>query len=189
MQVTETTQKPVTAEDVAALLENGDDKRWELLNGELLTVSPTNQVHTTLTTWIGYLLLDFIGDKDLGDVTGEAGGFYLDRETILAPDIAFIAIARLTEPTSEKLYYLAPDLVVEIISPGNSAEEMQEKMEAYFKYGTRMIWVIFPKTRAVYYYKSPKQVEVLYADDLLDGGDVLPGFQIPVSRLFARLRT
>ena len=79
---------------------------------------------------------------------------------------------------------VVPDLAIEIVSPSNTAYEVTEKLEEYFRVGIRSVWVVYPPQSMVYVYSSPKQVRVLSEGDELDGGDMLPGFSIPLQRIF-----
>ena len=79
---------------------------------------------------------------------------------------------------------VVPDLAIEIVSPTNTADEVADKLEEYFRVGVRSVWVVYPRQCMVYAYTSPKEVRVLTVGDVLDGGDVLPGFSIPVQTIF-----
>lgn len=82
---------------------------------------------------------------------------------------------------------LAPALAVEVLSPGNTREEMDRKLQDYFAAGVRLVWNVDPEARAVTVYTAPDRSCVLAEDQTLDGGDVLPGFTLPLRKLFARL--
>ncbi len=91
--------------------------------------------------------------------------------------------ARSTNPSNAILGRRA-DLAVEIINPGTTADEVPEKLEEYFKFGVRLVWVVYPRQMKVYVYTSPTKVRVLALGDELEGGDVLPGFRTALSSLF-----
>ena len=82
--------------------------------------------------------------------------------------------------------HVAPDLVVKVISPGNTAEEIEVKTQEWFDFGVRMVWLVYPKTKRVHVYTTPVRSILLSADGLLEGGDVLPGFSVKVSAFFER---
>lgn len=181
-----TLEKLYTAAELWELSRGEDHKRYELWNGRLIEVSPTGDMHTILSVWLAHLLLSFVVPRDLGDVTGEIGGYQLTEDTVLAPDVGFIAKGRLQQLTG-KFIAFAPDLAIEIRSPGDTTTEIYEKVVEYFKYGTRLVWVVYPRSRTIHVYTSAVQVKILTVDDVLDGGDVLPGFSVPVREIFQRL--
>lgn len=79
---------------------------------------------------------------------------------------------------------IPPDLVVEVISPSNRAKAVREKIAEYFSAGVRQVWVVHPRRRNVAVHASPSEVRVFGEDDELDGGDVVPGFRLPVAEIF-----
>jgi Uma2 family endonuclease len=100
--------------------------------------------------------------------------------------VAFVSYPRWPEdhvPRAEA-WDVVPDLAVEVISPTNLAEEIDDKLTDYFAAGVRMVWVLFPGSGRLYVYRSPEQVAGLDRSDELDGGDVLPGFRLPITTLF-----
>jgi Uma2 family endonuclease len=103
------------------------------------------------------------------------------------PDVSFISWDRLPRRAvpREEIWPIAPDLAVEVISRGNTREEMQRKLSDYFAAGVRLVWYVYPATREVYVYTSPDQCVRLAVQDTLDGGEVLPSFQLPLATLFA----
>jgi Uma2 family endonuclease len=116
-------------------------------------------------------------------------GFVLehDPDTVRAPDVAFVTAARVPDATSRGKYFDgAPDLAVEVVSPGDTAAEVLEKVQEYLAAGCQMVWVIESKTRTVVSYRPDGSAKVLREDDQLSGEDVLPGFSVPVRRVFAR---
>ena len=84
----------------------------------------------------------------------------------------------------ENAWDVVPDLVIEVTSPHDLVEESLQKIDEYFQVGVQFVWVVYPELRRVYVYESPKEIRVLADDDTLDGGTVLPGFQLRVDSLF-----
>jgi Uma2 family endonuclease len=179
-----------TADDLWEMSHGENAKRLELSKGIIIEVSPTGEVHTVIAAWLLYLIMRFVELHDLGEVTGEAGGYLpaTDPDIVRAPDIGFVAKERLTLSTSEKYVPLAPDLAGEIMSPGDTAAEINDKILEYLQAGTRLIWVVYPKSRTVTVYRSLTDVHILDLDGTLDGFDVLPGFSLPVRDVFKKLR-
>jgi Uma2 family endonuclease len=115
-------------------------------------------------------------------------GFLLKAEpepTVRSPDIAFVRKDRIPkEEEQEGFWTLAPDLVVEIISPSETAETIQEKVWDYLLAGTGLIWLVYPKLKMVVEYHSDRQIRQLGIEDHLEGGEIIPGFRHPMKKLF-----
>jgi Uma2 family endonuclease len=130
----------------------------------------------------------FVRAQRLGRVRVETP-FLIDptRKLERRPDVAFVSYDRW--PRDRRLPRanaapVVPDLAVEVVSPTNTASEIQAKRHEYFQAGVRAVWVIFPDQREVYAYSSPTSVRILPHDGELDGGEVVPGFRLPVAALF-----
>jgi Uma2 family endonuclease len=104
------------------------------------------------------------------------------------PDIAFVSSERwpMDRPTSlrEDAWDVVPDLTVEVISPTDRAWDLLDKIGECFQAGVRLVWAVFPRHQCIYVYEAADRIRVLTRSDTLDGGVVLPGFQLPLSRLF-----
>jgi Uma2 family endonuclease len=175
-----------TVDDLLHVPDHG--KRYELIRGEMIEMSPTNGIHGILTLELATFIRNHIRRNKLGQVFAAETGFLVSTspDTVLAPDIAFISAAR-TKPLTEKFVTVAPDLVVEVISPGNTAGEMNEKTSLYFQAGTQQVWIVYPKTQTLYRYTSITNVTILTRNDNLDGGSFLPDFNLLLEELFSVL--
>jgi Uma2 family endonuclease len=182
-------QKLYTADDLWALSHAGDDRRYELDEGELIEMSPTGDAHGITAGELLRQIGNFVVENDLGDVTAAETGFTLstDPDIVRAPDVGFISKARLT-PLTGKYYPIAPDLAVEVVSPGDSAEQIRRKAAQYLEAGTRLAWFFYPHGKLVDIYRPGQPTETVGIDGVLDGGDVLPGFKLSVREVFKRLR-
>jgi Uma2 family endonuclease len=122
-------------------------------------------------------------------VFGADTGFILSRapDTVRAPDIAFVAEGRFETGLPFGYVPFAPDLAVEIVSPSNTASELQAKVLEYLEAGTRLVWVIDPRRETVMVYRSRDDIRILGRDDELDAADVLPGFKLALSELFGAM--
>ena len=102
------------------------------------------------------------------------------------PDVAFVSAARFPDGKSPRgpIPAIAPDLAVEVLSESNTRMEMSIKLQEYFTAGTRLVWYVDPKSKSVDVYTAADRMETLAGDAILTGGDVLPGFQTPVSAIF-----
>lgn len=137
---------------------------------------------------LGLYIGIFLQTHDLGAVVGADGLVKLAPGLIRAPDLSFISWARYprgrrrqgTPPS------VAPDLAVEILSRSNTKREMERKLGEYFEAGVRLVWIVDPKRREVRTYTSPADPLVLTAADVLNGGEVLPGFRLPLAEWFSQ---
>src|SRR5262249_1609298 len=136
----------------------------------------------------GYSVEANVVDRDLGVTAGEAGMMRLTSGLARIPDLSFISWARLPgrELPAEPIPDLVPDLAVEVLSEGNTEEEINRKLREYFRAGTRLVWIVDPKNRTVKVYTSPSRSKLLTEDRTLDGGKVAPGFALPLAQFFAR---
>jgi Uma2 family endonuclease len=174
-----------TADDLERLPDDG--WRYELVQGELRKMAPAGHDHGRIVGTFSIELGRYIRDHKLGAVYGAETGFVLTHnpDTVRAPDMAFVAQERVNTPTSKEGYWPgAPDLAVEVISPGDSYAEVEENVADWLNAGTRMVMVINPRTRWVTVYRTGNSAQVYKEDDMLDAGDVVPGWTIPVREIF-----
>jgi Uma2 family endonuclease len=176
----------VTADELLAL-PMGMGKRYELVAGELRVMSPAGWRHGGVVGRLQTRLGSFIEGNNLGRVFGAETGFLLERDpdTVRAPDFAFIAREHLPNVEPSEAYWPgAPDLAVEVLSPGDTAGEISEKVEAWLAAGCAAIWVVDPKLKTVTIYRSPTNVQIVAANEALLGDPVVPGFACAVSEIF-----
>lgn len=163
------------------------DRLFELIDGTLVEKA-MGWLESALAMLIGRLIGAFVDANDLGIVVGADAPMRLFSSQVRMPDVAFASWDRLpgrTIPT-QPIPDLAPDLAVEVLSRGNTPGEMERKRRDYFAAGVRLVWEVDPRTRTVHVYTAADAVTTLTERDTLDGGDVLPGFTLPVKQLFAR---
>ena len=175
----------LTAEELLHLPTAG---RLELVRGELYEMPPAGARHGDIASEIGALLRGHVKAHQLGRVFAAETGFIVQRDpdTVRAPDASFVAMNRL--PPGELpigFLELAPDLAVEVVSPGDTTREVLEKVEDWLRAGTRLVWVVYPATRTVTVHRSLEDVSELSGSDMLDGQGVVPGFSCQVRNLFA----
>jgi Uma2 family endonuclease len=175
----------MTADELLRLPD--DNMRHELVRGQLRTVPPAGGEHGFVGGELFGFVREYVRAHDLGFTFNADTGFRIARnpETVRAPDAAFVAKGRLPgrrlPPTFPDL---APDLVVEVVSPSDTAAEVREKIQEWLRAGVRLVWVVRPSNRSVIEYRSPTEVRELGEMDELDGFDVLPGFTCPVRAIF-----
>ena len=179
-----TVAKQMTAEELLRL-PRGQFK-YELVNGELITMSPTGHVHGRVTVRLTIALGQYVLKKKLGELYAAETGFKLasNPDTVLAPDIAFVSSERIANVTSEGYWPGPPDLAIEVLSPGDRTGKVRTKVERWLAGGTRVVWIVDPKLSRVSIHYSGADVVTLSISDTLDGGDVVPGFQMPVAEIF-----
>jgi Uma2 family endonuclease len=176
-----------TIQDVIAALEAPRKRLCELVDGILVEKALGFQ-ESQIGLFLGYLLLQFLEDHPLGIVVGADGFLRLAPRVARAPDVSFISWDRLPEGKSppEPIPDLAPDLAIEVLSPGNTKGEMARKMADLFSAGTREVWLIQPKTQTAEIYTSPTAKRKIPKSATLEGGTILPGFHLPLADLFTR---
>jgi Uma2 family endonuclease len=163
------------------------DGLYEVIDGRV--VEKTMGVYECwLASVIFELMHPYIKANPLGRIVQEMIFDFrphVDRER--RPDIAFVSFerwARDRRMPQARSWVVIPDLAVEVVSRTNTADDVAEKVEEYFKVGARQVWVIYPRQSKVYAYTSTTKVSVLAPGDELDGGDVLPGFRLSIAILF-----
>jgi Uma2 family endonuclease len=176
----------VTADEVLAL-PSGMGKRYELVAGELRIMSPGGWRHGNVISNLHGKLFNHVSQHQLGMMFGAETGFRLatDPDTVRAPDIAFIAQANIpTSLPAAGFWPGAPDLAVEVLSPGDRTGEVDEKIEAWLAAGSLAVWIVDPKLETVTVYRSRTSVQVKVAGEVLEGEPVVPGFSCAVEELF-----
>ena len=173
---------------VAELVEVEPDRHYEVVDGEVVENEPMGIRQAFVISRLDQRIGRFADDRGLGRTAVEAL-FRLDPEGRLKrrPDLAFVSHERWPidrEDPDGAAMELAPDLAVEVVSPTNSADEIMRKLHEYLDAGVRLVWVIYPAWRLIYVYHSADSVRILTEAGTLDGGDVLPGFRVPLSELF-----
>lgn len=174
----------ITADELSRLPDDGSH-RYELDRGRLLTMTPAGTLHAAVTVRIAAALAKYVDESKSGVVLAGDPGFKLesDPDTVRAPDVAFIARERIPgEGLTPGFWPGAPDLAVEVLSPCDRRSDVNRKIEQYLQLGTKQVWFVEPALRQITIFKVGAPPVVV--GDTLDGGDLLPGFQCPVSRLF-----
>jgi Uma2 family endonuclease len=172
-----------TDEELEGLPKDGH--KYELLDGKLI-MSPVHANHGVICTRLIILLGTFVQRHKLGEVYDSSTGFRLSETVLLSPDISFASKARLKKIliAPDKFLYGAPDLAVEVLSPSDRLKEVHRKLDRYFEHGTRAVWWVDWKKEQVHTY-TPDSIEALTSlQDVLSGGDVLPGFKCRLRQIF-----
>ena len=177
--------KLTTADELLAMPDDG--YRYELIEGELIRMSPAGDEHGWIIMRISSPLFVHVEAHSLGKVYGAETGFLIQQnpDTVRAPDVAFVRKERV-DATGRITGYRtgAPDLAVEVNSPSDRKREIHNKVTEWLAAGSRLVWVVDPKTRTITVYRSLSDVETLSEKDLLEGEGVVPGFRIEVVKIF-----
>ncbi len=176
----------VTAEE---LFNYPDTRRYELVRGILRVSEPPGGIHGRLAMKLGSRLDLHVTRLGLGTVLVETG-YLLERgpDTVRGPDVSFVSTTRLPpDRIPEQFIAGAPDLAIEILSPGDRWAEVEQKVADYLGAGARRVWLVDPKERRVIVRYPDRPSRVLTDRDILDGEDVVPGFELPLAELFTPL--
>jgi len=173
----------LTAED---LYSSPSDRRGELVNGVFIDMAPPGVEHGGVVGNVAWLLGAYVRPRRLGRVlVGPGCVLRRNPDTVRAPDVSFIRADRIPPGgLSRRFREGAPDLVVEVIAPPDTRVEVETKLREWIEAEARLVWLLYPETRRVQAARSLLDRVLLTTDQILDGGDVLPGFSIRVAELF-----
>ena len=182
---TTTEAKLLTADDLLRLSSKG--VRGELIRGVLCETMAAGHEHGKIVMNLGIELGNFVKPRQLGTLVASDSGVWLERDpdTVREPDIAFTSAEKIPLDARITGYAeIAPDLVVEVASPGDSRREVHDKARMWLSHGVHLVWVVHPETRTVDVHLPDRAVATLGDQDALDGMDVLRGFTCEVNTIF-----
>ncbi len=169
------------------LFEMPEHERFELVQGELVPMSPPGFDHGCIVLDIAAALREFVQSRKLGLVAVEAGFCVShDPDTVRSPDVAFVRAERIPSGGVRAFFQGAPDLAVEVISPSDRASEVISKAQDWLQAGCIAVWVIDPETKTVTVYSNRPQTLFLSEKDTLVCEELLPGFRLPIAQVFDR---
>ncbi len=177
-------RREFTAEQLIVMPHEGC--RHELVRGELRTASLAGWRHGAVAMRIGRLVGNHVEAHRLGTVFAAETGCVLERrpDTVRAADVAFVSSARMAAMDATTAFLPgAPDLAVEVLSPSDTGPEVREKVAVWLRSGCRMVWIVDPERRRAEVHRPDAQFLTVREDGVLDGGQVLPGLQLPLRTL------
>ncbi len=181
-------QQKITAADFWEISQRAEnqDKDIELINGEIIEVS-TNLLSSKIAARILGFIFMYLQQNDIGHLTGADGGYEMDNVNTFAPDVGFISYKKQPQVSSQRFNPIPPELAVEVVSPSDLKDPKQrifKKLETYQALRVPLVWYFYPERQEVEIYRPDQPTQTLGIDDVLDGGDVLPGFSLPLKQIF-----
>jgi Uma2 family endonuclease len=183
-QIGMTATQLVTADELLAM---GSNAPYELIEGVLRKVSSSSSKSSVIGMRMGSAILRYVDDQRLGYVTGSGGGYILnpDPATVVAPDVGFVQRVRFPDGLPDRGFCpVPPDLAVEVISPSDRKADMAQKQVLYAKAGVPLVWWVDPDRKTVTVHRLGQAPEIIETTGVLDGGDVLPGFELKLHSIF-----
>lgn len=177
----------MTAQELFRYQDPHQRKHSELIRGVMVVREPSGFDSSAIAARIGGFLAAYVFPRDLGELTGEAGGYVLARnpDTVRAPDVGFVRRDRL--PHGERVpefFDGAPDLAIEVLSPSDNRKKLRAKSYQYLAAGTSLVWVLDMWTKTATVYRPNMPPQILRGDDTLDGEDVIAGFRLPLTSVW-----
>jgi len=176
-------------EDDLLWLHRKTNRLYELVDG-VLVEKVMGYLEGSLATWISFLLQSFLSDHDLGNLAGADATVRLMPGLVRIPDLSFVRWERFPvrgQIPKTPIPDLVPDLAIEVLSKGNTPEEITRKLKEYFLAGATLVWLVDPRSRTVEDCTAPDQSRTLAEGETLDGGEVLPGLKLAVVQIFVRV--
>ena len=168
------TTRTMTEAELMALPRDGFKR--ELVDGEI-RVSPAGTLHAHVIVQVSRRVANHVYDHGLGYVLDSSTGVWMPSGNLRVPDLTFVSREKLPAGLPEGFLRVTPDLVAEVLSPGDSERAILDKVGEYLAAGVRMVWVIDPRSRTAAAYRSLTDVRSLSEDDDLEGEEVIPGFR------------
>ena len=184
-----TVKQLMTAEELWEMPEK-PGVRFELVEGEVIEMPGLGALAALIVGRVYNLVHASVQEQRLGLVFLSGLGYLLHRrpDVVRLPTCSFLSWDRIPEELPDGYWPGAPDLAVEVVSPSDTVSELGEKVDEYAAAGVRAVWIVDPANRTVTVHETGRSVRILREGDVLDGGEVVPGFQFPVVAIFADIR-
>lgn len=175
------TKTLMTDEELMQLADDGH--KYEYIDGKL-KVTPAGMLHESITVSLINRFCEFLKKEPLGKVYGSSAGYRMNSGNVLSPDVSFVRESKLPGGKSpEGFAHFAPDLAVEILSPSDSWQAIEDKIKEYFENGLELVWLVNPQKRVGRVYDVPDNFRDLDEEAVFAGDPVLPGFSIRLKDL------
>ena len=180
----QTPERLITGEELSKM---SGSELCELIEGKVVPTRPMRYISGRIGSHLAFRLSSFVEEGKIGQVMVGEVGTYIRRnpDTIRAADVLYISNARYTQSRSQSYLDIAPELVVEILSPDDAWQAVTRKLADYFLIGVQVVWVADPDAHTVYAYRSVTAAQQFNEGDTLTSPEVLPGFAVPLADLFA----
>jgi Uma2 family endonuclease len=171
-------------EEIELALQSQEGAQYEFVGGELSERHVSTESSRTATRFV-WLLMNHVTPRGLGEIYDSELGIriFSDPMETRRADVSFVSAARAPQQDSGYLN-VPPDLVVEVVSPGDNAARLRAKVRAWLGANVRLVWVAYPEDREIQVYRTSGESSILSADDEITGEDVIPGFATKVRELF-----
>jgi len=157
----------------------------EVVDGELILMTPAGLEQEDVGAVLTTHLVNYVHPRRLGRVYTSQAGFRMPNGDVRSPDVSFVRMEKLPGGRSPKKFgEFPPDLAVEVLAPDETPKDYARKVREYLAWGVTLVWLIDPNSRTVWVYRKGRKPKRLSENDELDGEDVIPGFRLPVARLF-----
>lgn len=183
----------VKADEFWTFIESIKDgtRRFELIEGEIIEMPSASPIHPYIMSFLTSILFSLIHSNNLGYGFGDGCAYYLADDYVFIPDVSFVSSSKTSIPFPKKFTF-APDLAVEVISPTNTIHAMRAKIEAYLRYGTKLVWVVYPDAQSVDVWRAMPDgslnVRPHTMTDSLSGESILPNFSLPIQEIFKDIK-
>lgn len=169
------------------LYELGSMQRMELVEGQIKIMPPTGFKHGRVESKTTRLLGNFVEKHQLGETQGGEVGVYTrrDPDTVRGADVLFISSQRLQQVKSESYLDVAPELIVEVLSPNDRWLDVEQKLEEYFAIGVDRVWIADPMRQTLRIYTAHNEFTILQESDTVKDEAILPGFECKVAEFFS----
>ncbi len=176
--------QPVTVESMYHMPRDG--RKYELFEGEV-KMAPAGMYHEYIAGELYFRIRLYLQEHAIGSLYTSSAGYELPSGQVLSPDVSFASNGKFqNEKIPIGFGHFAPDLAVEVVSPGDLISDIEDKAQIYLENGTQLVWVIVPRSRRAFIYRTNRKLQVIEGDEQLDGEDVLPGFACPLSEIFGQ---
>jgi Uma2 family endonuclease len=177
------TQRTWSDDELLALPEA---KFWQLIDGELIKMSPAGAEHGEICSRLLITVGMHVRRRKAGRIYDSSTGFRLDPDNCFSADVSFVKTARIAAvlPNPEKFVQGAPDFAIEVLSPTDTIRSIERKIALFFHFGTPLMWFVLPRKRVVRIYRSGNEYTTLDSSGSLSADPVLPGLTIPVREVF-----